>query len=145
MWAIWYRVGAREKILDLAKNTADYTKESYNKVSQKFKEEPAKDILIEGATVAAVKSAEYSSKVYNAAKEKVSKLKNTGSLEDIQNQAYSKAKTLGSSFWGFIWNVTNEDKAKMDSQHQNPDKNPKIEDFKKIDEEKPLFGFTWGK
>lgn len=88
--------------MDLAKNTADYTKESYNKVSQKFKEEPAKDVLIEGATVAAVKSAEYSSKVYNATKEKITKLKNTGSLEDIQNQAYTKAKTLGSSFWGFL-------------------------------------------
>lgn len=89
-------------ILDIAKNTADYTRESYKKVSKRFQEEPASDVLMEGATIAASKSAEYGSKVYNVTREKLNDFTNNGGFEELQNKALDKAVTIGNSFWSYV-------------------------------------------
>ena len=135
----------KEAIFGYAKNTADYTRESYKKVSQRLQEEPASDVFMDGATTAATKSAEYGNKVINVAREKVNDFANNGGLENLQNNAYTKAKTFGNSFWGYICDVTNDDKAKLDNRTTDGMPEHVPEDSKQTNNEKPLFGFTWGR
>lgn len=98
------------------------------------------------ASSIASKSAEYGSQVYNSTKEKLNDFVNNGGMEDVQTQAYSKAADIGNSFWSFVCNATLNEQEKLDREHEeqptvsHPSQDPPVPQ-----EEKPLWGFTWGK
>ena len=62
-------------------------------------------------------------------------------IEKLQAQAYDKAKSIGNSFWGYLCNVTAENKAQIENKHRKE----KQEDINKKPTDKPMFGFTFGK
>ena len=118
--------------MDLIKDTAKYSKDSIDHMSKRLKDEPAGEIIKEKIETITTTSAEYGSKAYNSTKQKVTNFYNSGELDKMSN----KAKSFGSSFWGYIWSVTNEDKAKLERE------NDANNDSGKNKKEKPLFGFT---
>ncbi|CAI2375850.1 unnamed protein product [Moneuplotes crassus] len=129
------------KFQDLAKNS----QENYQRVSNRLKEEPAGEVLLDEATKVATKSAEYGTKVYNSTKEKMAEFANNGGMEEAKNQAYNKAVNIGNSFWNFVCQATINEQEKLERDRDQPlEVQPKPE-TPPTQEEKPLWGFTWGK
>eukprot|EP00343_Euplotes_focardii_P001098 CAMPEP_0205801988 /NCGR_PEP_ID=MMETSP0205-20121125/4162_1 /ASSEMBLY_ACC=CAM_ASM_000278 /TAXON_ID=36767 /ORGANISM="Euplotes focardii, Strain TN1" /LENGTH=190 /DNA_ID=CAMNT_0053067657 /DNA_START=180 /DNA_END=749 /DNA_ORIENTATION=+ len=124
------------KMKSFAQATAVATKDNYNRVSQRFKEEPAGEVFIDEATKVASKSAELGTQVYQSTKTKMSDFVQNGGIEGVQSQAVNSAKTIGSSFWNFVCKATQEDQEKMGKGSMPPP--VQTEDNKSISGEKPL-------
>ena len=92
----------KETLVNFAKKTSELTKSKYETVSQRFKEEPAGEVFLDEATKLASKSAEYGAKVVASAKESMTKFKENGGFEHMQNNATNTATNVGSSFWNYL-------------------------------------------
>lgn len=70
---------------------------------------------------------------------------NNGGMEEATNQAYNKAVNIGNSFWNFVCQATINEQEKLERDRDQLFEVQPRPEASPTQEEKPLWGFTWGK